>query len=95
MTKDNSDSLTSLPNIGKVTAENLNKIGITTKTEFLRADPYVLFDKMLQNIDPFMCRCALASLVGAKNGIPWPEVHKKAGQEFSKRYPKHKWENGC
>lgn len=95
MTKSNSDSLTSLTNIGKVTASNLNKIGIQTKKEFLAADPYILFDQMIQKIDPAMCRCALASLVGAKDGIPWAAVHKKAGEEFVKRYPNHKWKNGC
>ena len=85
------DSLRTLPNIGPTTAAKLNQIGIPTKKEFLRRDPYKVFDEMRRKVDPTLCRCALAGIVGAKKGVPWHKITKKSAKEYEKRHPKHVW----
>lgn len=89
------NKLTTLPNIGKVIAAKLEKIDIKTADDFLASDPFVIFDKMLKKVDPTLCRCALASIVGAKTGVPWHKIHKEAAKEFKKRYPEHLWKDKC
>ncbi|MFH1802259.1 MAG: helix-hairpin-helix domain-containing protein [archaeon] len=92
---DKRDDLTELPNIGKKIAEKLRKIGVKDKNDFLKRDPYVVFEKLRKELDPGMCRCALASIVGAKQGRVWHEITKESAEEFDKRYPKHNWRNKC
>ncbi len=89
--KNKKDSLESLPNIGKIIAGKLQKIDITTADEFLARDPYEIFEELLEKVDPTLCRCALASIVGAKQGVKWHKITREANIEFLKRYPKHKW----
>ncbi len=89
------NSLLSLPNIGKAFVEKLGRIGITTRQEFLARDPYELYEEMLEKVDPSLCRCALATLVGAKKGVPWHTITKKAAAEYEKRSPNHKWKDNC
>jgi hypothetical protein len=84
-------SLLSLPNMGKVTAAKLARIGIATKEEFLKRDPYEVFDELRARVDPTLCRCALAGIVGAKKGIPWHKITKDSAKEYEKRHPLHKW----
>jgi len=84
-------SLTSLPNIGGVTAAQLSKIGITTRQQFLRRDPYKVFDELRRKVDPTLCRCALASIVGAKEGIRWHLITKNSAKEYERRHPRHVW----
>ena len=85
------DSLESLPNIGPVIAGKLKKIGIKNKSDFLKRDPFKVFDQLLKKCDPTLCRCALASVVGGKLGVPWHEITKETAREFLKRHPRHKW----
>jgi hypothetical protein len=85
------DSLGSLPNIGPTTAAKLRRIGITTKKEFLRRDPYKVFDELRKKVDPTLCRCALAGIVGAKKGVPWHTITKRSAKEYGKRHPGHVW----
>jgi hypothetical protein len=85
------DPLTSLPNIGKTTAAHLNKIGISTKEQFLSRDPYEVFDELLKKADPTLCRSALAGIVGASKGVRWHLVSKESAREFAKRHPDHVW----
>jgi len=85
------DSLRSLPNIGKVMEGKLNKIGIKSRGAFLRRDPYKVFDELLKKVDPTLCRCALAAIVGAKEGVPWHAVTKHTAAEYQKRHKRHKW----
>ncbi|MDD4179447.1 MAG: helix-hairpin-helix domain-containing protein [Candidatus Margulisbacteria bacterium] len=89
--KASDDSLESLPNIGKVIAGKLRQIGIETKSDFLKRDPFKVFDILLKKCDPTLCRCALASIVGASVGSPWHEITKESAKEFAKRHPRHKW----
>lgn len=83
--------LTDLPNIGKTTAAKLEKIGIKTAEDFLKRDPYDVFHELRRKVDPTLCRCALAGLVGAKKGEAWHKVTKAAAAEYEKRHPRHKW----
>jgi hypothetical protein len=83
--------LTKLPNIWPTTAEALMKIGITTPEEFLARDPYEIFYELKTKVDPTLCRCALAWIVGASTGQKRHTLHKSAAQEFETRYPTMKW----
>ena len=85
------DSLRSLPNIGPTTAAKLVQIGITTKKEFLRRDPYKVFDELRRKVDPTLCRWALAGIVGAKKGVRWHTVTKESAKEYEKKHPRHVW----
>jgi DNA transformation protein and related proteins len=91
MKKKQSDSLQSLPNIGKMTEEKLKKIGIKTAKDFLKRDPYKVFTELLYKVDHTLCRCALASIVGAHKGVPWHKITKETAKIYSKRNPSHKW----
>ncbi len=83
--------LTGLRNIGKATAEKLERIGIDNREEFLRRDPYEIFEKLLEDVDPTLCRCVLASIVGAASGTPWHRITKKTAAEYTRRHPAHRW----
>jgi hypothetical protein len=85
------DSLRSLPNIGPTTAAKLSQIGIHTKKEFLRRDPYKVFDELRKKVDPTLCRCALAGIVGAKKGVRWHRITKESAKEYEKKHPRHVW----
>jgi len=85
------DSLRTLPNVGKVLEENLKRIGITSRKEFLKRDPYQVFDELKERVDSTLCRCALAAVVGAKKGVPWHRITKDTAREYEKRHPLHKW----
>ncbi|MBN1125021.1 MAG: TfoX/Sxy family DNA transformation protein [Sedimentisphaerales bacterium] len=90
-----SEKLESLPNIGKVIASKLRLIGIENRQAFLARDPYEIYAQLLAKVDPNLCRCALASLVGAKQGIKWHLITKETAAEFQKRYPNHEWTDAC
>jgi recombinational DNA repair protein RecR len=89
--RETADSLRSLPNIGPTTAAKLARIGITTKREFLKRDPYKVFDELRKEVDPTLCRCALAGIVGAKKGVRWHIVTKESAKEYEKKHPRHVW----
>lgn len=86
-----SNDILSLSNIGTVTAKKLAKIGIITKQDFLKQNPYVVFNELLMRVDPTLCRCALACIVGAVLNKPWHEITKVTAKEFEKLYPRHSW----
>jgi nucleotidyltransferase/DNA polymerase involved in DNA repair len=83
--------LTDLPNIGRTTAAKLEKIGIRNQKDFLRRDPYKVFERLRREVDPTLCRCALAGIVGAKTGEPWHKITKHTAAEYQKRHPRHNW----
>ncbi|MBN2399014.1 MAG: TfoX/Sxy family DNA transformation protein [Candidatus Aminicenantes bacterium] len=85
------DSLRQLANIGKITEKKLNQIGIFSREEFLARDPYDVFTILREKVDPTLCRCALASIVGAKLGQPWHRITKATAREYEKRHPDHVW----
>ncbi|MFA5104955.1 MAG: TfoX/Sxy family DNA transformation protein [Candidatus Margulisiibacteriota bacterium] len=84
-------SLRGLINIGPAIEGKLKKIGITTKEQFLKKDPFKVFDKLLKKADPTLCRCALASIVGAKIGVPWYKITKQTASDYEKIHPRHRW----
>lgn len=84
-------SLRSLANIGRVTEKKLNQIGIFNANDFLCRDPYDVFAELQKKVDPTLCRCALAGIVGAKLGLPWHQVTKASAREYEKRHPGHVW----
>ena len=83
--------VSTLPNIGKVIEGKLNAIGIDSAEEFLVRDPYVVFEELLRKVDPTLCRCALASIVGASKKEKWHLVMKEAVAKFEKKHPKYRW----
>jgi len=83
--------LTDLTNIGRTTAGKLERIGIRTKEEFLKRDPYDVFHALRKEVDPTLCRCALAGIVGAKTGETWHKITKQTAAEYKKRHPRHVW----
>jgi hypothetical protein len=85
------NSLRSLPNIGPTTAAKLARIGITTREAFLKRDPYEVFEELRKKVDPTLCRCALAGIVGAKKGVPWHTVTKESAKKFERKHPRHVW----
>jgi nucleotidyltransferase/DNA polymerase involved in DNA repair len=87
--------LTSLENIGKTTATKLEQIGIMTADEFLARDPYDVFNELVKKVDPTLCKCALANLVGAQENRPWHKVVEEAVKGFQKKYPYHQWKDNC
>jgi len=84
-------SLRQLTNIGPVTEKKLNQIGIFSREEFLARDPYEVFATLREKVDPTLCRCALASVVGAKFGLPWHQITRNTAREYEKRHPDHIW----
>ena len=88
---DSAGKLTDLPNIGKTTAAKLEKIGIRTKEDFLKRDPYDVFHKLRTKVDPTLCRCALAGIVGAKKGVRWHTITKESAKKYEKKHPRHVW----
>ena len=90
-TRSETASLRSLANIGSVTEKKLNAIGIFSKEDFLSRDPYALFEELRQKVDPTLCRCALASIVGATLGQPWHRITRASAREYEKRHPGHHW----
>lgn len=91
MVTKNNNSLESLPNIGKVLAAKLRRVGIKDKDDFLKAEPYKVFHTLRQKVDPKLCRCCLASIVAAKLGVPWHTITKETAKEYEKRHPRHTW----
>lgn len=89
------NALTALPNIGEAISAKLNRIGIQTKDDFLSRDPYDLYSELLEKVDPTLCRCLLASLVGAHKGKTWHTITKQTAKEYQKRHPDHAWKDGC
>ena len=82
--------LTDLPNIGKVIAKKLEHIWIHSAEEFLSKNPYEVFDTLLRKEDPTLCRCALASIIGAHYGRKRNLIMKEAVQLYEKTHPDHK-----
>ena len=93
--KQNANALTDLPNIGPKIAIKLNRIGIENKDAFLARDPYDVYTELLEHVDPTLCRCLLASLVGAARGKKWHMITKQAAAEYQKRRPEHTWKDKC
>jgi DNA transformation protein len=79
MTKES--ELTQLPNIGKVVAEKLVQVGITTPEELKTIGTEQAFIR-LQTIDETACLSMLQGLEGAVQGIRWHYLPKDREEEL-------------
>jgi|GEM_PF-492823 len=65
----------------------LRAMGIASARDSLSKTPYGVFAELRHRLDPILCRCDLACLVGAGRNVPghtlWPETTR----EYPKRFP--------
>lgn len=73
--------LTDMPNIGKVVAEKLIEVGISTPEELRAIGAEQAFIR-LQTIDEGACLCMLQGLEGAVQGIRWHNLPKERKEEL-------------
>ena len=78
-------TLTQLPNIGKVVAEKLIQVGITTSEELRALGTEQSFIR-LQTIDETACLSMLQALEGAVQGIRWHDLPKERKEELKEFY---------
>jgi len=78
-------TLTQLPNIGKVVAEKLIQVGITTPEELKALGTEQSFIR-LQTVDETACLSMLQALEGAVQGIRWHELPKERKEELKEFY---------
>jgi len=77
-------ALTQMPNIGKVVAEKLNQVGITSPEELKTLGTEQAFIRLL-TVDDTACFSMLQGLEGAIQGIRWhnlPVERKEELKEF-------------
>lgn len=79
--------LCKLPNIWPRISDNLIKIWITTPEEFLAQDPYEVFHQLKTKVNPSLCRCTLASIIGAYKEVKRNLIRKEAVKIYEQRYP--------
>jgi len=73
--------LTEMPNIGKVVAEKLCEVGITTPEELKAIGTEQAFIR-LQTIDETACLSMLQGLEGAIQGIRWHNLPRERKEEL-------------
>ena len=78
---DQQTKLTELPNIGKVVAEKLCEVGITTPEELKAIGTEQAFIR-LQTIDETACLSMLQGLEGAIQGIRWHNLPRERKEEL-------------
>ncbi|MBW6431605.1 TfoX/Sxy family protein [Patescibacteria group bacterium] len=82
--------LQKLLNIGPGVERHLKEIGIKSKNDFISQEPFDIFDKMLK-VNPVLPKPMLASLVGAKENVPWYLIYDEVISEYEKSHPNHVW----
>ena len=81
------DTLSNLPNVGKVLEENLRKIGIETPEQLQSMGAEEAFIRIRAGVDPGACLHMLYGLQGAIDGLPdklLPVETKQKLKEFYK-----------
>ena len=73
--------LTKLPNIGKVVAEQLKKVGIESAEELKQIGSENAFIR-IKTIDSTACISKLCALEGAVQGIRWHQLSTERKQEL-------------
>ncbi|MDD2303997.1 MAG: TfoX/Sxy family protein [Prolixibacteraceae bacterium] len=73
--------LTEMPNIGKVVAEKLIQVGITTPEELKAVGSEQAFIR-LQTIDETACLSMLQALEGAVQGMRWHNLPRERKEEL-------------
>ncbi|MDP2112817.1 MAG: TfoX/Sxy family protein [Bacteroidota bacterium] len=74
-------ALTQLPNIGKVAAEKLIQVGITTPEALKAVGSEKAFIR-IQTIDETACLSMLQALEGAVQGMRWHNLSKERKEEL-------------
>lgn len=75
------NELTSLPNIGKVVAEKLIQVGITSPEELIKTGSEQAFIR-IQTIDPNACMSMLQALEGAIQGMRWHDLPRERKEQL-------------
>jgi DNA transformation protein len=75
------EDLTQMPNIGKVVADKLIQVGITTPDELCAIGSEQAFIR-LQTIDETACFSMLQALEGAVQGIRWHNLPRERKEEL-------------
>ena len=75
------ENLTQMKNIGKVVAEKLIQVGITTPEELCAIGSEQAFIR-LQTVDETACFSMLQGLEGAIQGIRWHNLPKEQKEEL-------------
>lgn len=83
--KANSNALTSLPNIGKVVAGRLKKVGIETADDLRAIGSENAFIR-LKAVDEGACINELLGLEGAIQGIRWHDLNEGRKAELKQFY---------
>lgn len=78
---DQQNKLTEMPNIGKVVAEKLCQVGISTPEELRAIGAEQAFIRV-QTIDEGACLCMLQGLEGAVQGIRWHNLPNERKEEL-------------
>lgn len=73
--------LTQLPNIGKVVAEKLIQVGITSPEELKALGTEQAFIRLL-TVDDTACLSELQAIEGAIQGIRWHNLSKERKEEL-------------
>jgi hypothetical protein len=73
----------------------LQDIDITSVDEFMSCDPYEVFFRLKAISKGSLCRCALASIVGAHEGVVWHKITHETAREFDRRFPENTWKDKC
>lgn len=74
-------TLAQMPNIGKVVADKLIQVGITTPEELREIGSEQAFTR-IQTIDETACLSILQGLEGAVQGIRWHNLPKERKEEL-------------
>jgi DNA transformation protein and related proteins len=75
------ETLQKLPNIGKVLAEMLIQVGISTPEQLREVGAENAFARLLA-LDSSSCTCKLYALEGAIQGIRWHQLSKERKDEL-------------
>ncbi len=53
----------------------------TLAEDFLKRDPYEIFQELRAKVDPTLCQSALAGIVGASRGVRWHLVSRESAED--------------
>lgn len=82
--------LTDLPNIGRVAAENLKKVGIETPEQLREAGAEEAWLRIRLRVDDGACLHLLQALEGAVEGIPKKGLPAEKKAELNEFFKTHK-----
>lgn len=81
--------LESMPNIGKVVAEQLRRAGIETPEQLRKTGSREAWLR-IQSFDPSACFNRLCALEGALQGVRWHALAEEEKQDLKEFYREHR-----